>query len=378
MPNETHVARWVLTGTPQVLPVDFAVRALRESSVHAAETRLVSVLQRQTLHPHSEPPGAAGQAFVVEGRSAKSGMFMRLVVTAAGTVAATLTERLRRPMFHTEQIADIRLASLLSLVFGTLTDLDATGRSLFHVALDVTPTAPGADHTITLGSANRGYAMSTVQSLEWNGELLLPVSETSEDRRARKVIRRNWEEAGRPPCVVCGAPIEHDSNVSLLWRAVVHSLCVRAKVVRPSPAAMEREPCPFYLDCPIVFHARDHESCVCPHDSALNAVFVARRLGQSTVRIPTAFSPAAARAARDAGLGEHYRGVPLREIPRLDHVREHGTLAPGVDERVWDEPTNVCEPPEYLTVDIEPTFAAGRVITAETSRGLAPSGRYVR
>lgn len=124
--------------------------------------------------------------------------------------------------------------------------------------------------------------------------------------------------------------------------------------MRPSPAAMEREPCPFYPDCPIVFHARDHESCVCPHASALNAVFVARRLGQSTVRIPTAFSPAAARAARDAGLGEHYRGVPLREIPRLDHVRKHGTLAPGVDESVWDEPTNVYEPPEYLTVDIEP------------------------
>lgn len=196
VPNETHVARWVLTGTPQVLPVDFAVRALRESSVHAAETRLVSVLQRQTLHPHSEPPGAAGQAFVVEGRSAKSGMFMRLVVTAAGTVAATLTERLRRPMFHTGQIADIRLASLLNLVFGTLTDLDATGRSLFHVALDVTPTAPGADHTITLGSANQGYAMSTVQSLEWNGELLLPVSDESITEAAERLMRAIAREAG--------------------------------------------------------------------------------------------------------------------------------------------------------------------------------------
>jgi hypothetical protein len=34
---------------------------------------------------------------------------------------------------------------------------------------------------------------------------------------------------------------------------------------------------------------------------------------------------------------------------------------------VWDEPTNVYEPPEYLTVDIERTFAAGRVVAAETS-----------
>lgn len=165
-----------------------------ESAIRAADTRLVAVLQRQTLHPHSEPPGAAGQAFVIEGQSTVSGMFMRL--TGAGTVLATLTESLRRPMFHTKQIADIRLASLLNLVFGTLSDLDATGRGLFHLSLRVDPTAPGADHVITLGSANQGYAMSTAQSLEWDGELLLLVSDESIADTAERMMRAIAREAG--------------------------------------------------------------------------------------------------------------------------------------------------------------------------------------
>jgi hypothetical protein len=186
----------VLTGTPQVIPIDFAARALRESAVRAADTRLVAVLQKQTLHPHCEPPGAAGQGFLVEGRSTSSGMFVRLVVAAAGTVAATLTESLRRPMFHTGQIADIRLASLLNLVFGTLTDLDATGQGLFHLTLRVNPTAPGADHVITLGSANQGYAMSTLRPLEWKGELQLPVSDESIVESAERMMRVIAREAG--------------------------------------------------------------------------------------------------------------------------------------------------------------------------------------
>lgn len=196
VPSQTHTARWVMTGTPQVVPMDFAARALMESAIRAADTRLVAVLQRQTLHPHSQPPGAAGQAFVIEGQSTVSGMFMRLIVTAAGTVAATLAESLRRPMFHTGQIADIRLASLLNLVFGTLSDLDATGRGLFHLSLHVEPTAPGADHVITFGSANQGYAMSTAQSLEWNGEVLLPVSDESIAETAERMMRAIAREAG--------------------------------------------------------------------------------------------------------------------------------------------------------------------------------------
>ena len=36
VPSQTHSVAWVLIGTPQVLPVDFAARALRGSSVRSA------------------------------------------------------------------------------------------------------------------------------------------------------------------------------------------------------------------------------------------------------------------------------------------------------------------------------------------------------
>jgi hypothetical protein len=55
---------------------------------------------------------------------------------------------------------------------------------------------PGADHTITLGSANQGYGMSTVQSLEWNGELLLPLSNESIPEASERLMRAIAREAG--------------------------------------------------------------------------------------------------------------------------------------------------------------------------------------
>jgi hypothetical protein len=127
---------------------------------------------------------------------------------------------------------------------------------------------------------------------------------------------------------------------------------------------MQRNPCPWYPECPIPFRGREHESCVCPCVSATNIVYVARRAGQPTVRVPTAFSPACERAAREAGLGEDFRGIPLREVPRFDVVRKYGQLAPGVDDSIWDRLHNLYELPEYLTVDVDRTIVEGRVVAA--------------
>ena len=192
------------------------------------------------------------------------------------------------------------------------------------------------------------------------------MSDRAEDRRARRAIRRDWEAAGRPPCQVCGAPIEGDGKVSRLWRAVVHPFCVYAKVTRQSQYQLEHDPCPHYPHCPIPFRGG---SCVCPSNSSINIIFVARRLGQSTVQVSTWWSPASERAAKKAGLSQEYRGVPLREFPRFDLFRKYGTLAPGVDESIWDEPRNVNEPPEYVTVDIDRTLNDGRIVLAPAADG---------
>ena len=124
-------------------------------------------------------------------------MFMRAVVTATGTVAATLTERLHRPTFHTGQIADIRIASLLNVVFGTLTDLGATGRGLFQLSMRTTPAAVGVP-TIKIGSANQGYALTTEESFELNDELLLPVTDESIAETAERMMRAFARANGIP------------------------------------------------------------------------------------------------------------------------------------------------------------------------------------
>jgi len=178
------------------------------------------------------------------------------------------------------------------------------------------------------------------------------------------MIRREWEAAGRPPCPICGGPIEGAGKVSRLWRSVVHPFCIYAKVTRQSEYQLDHDRCPLYPACPIPFRGREGGWCVCPRYSSINIVFVARRLGESTVAVSTWWSPASARAAKNAGLSQQYRGVPLREFPRFDLVRKNGRLAPGVDESVWDKPTDINEPPEYVMVDIERTLNAGKIVLA--------------
>jgi hypothetical protein len=196
VPSQTHTAGWTLIGTPQILPVDLAARALRGSTVQSVTDRLVAVLEENSLRPVCESPRPMGSAFVVEGRSQTSGLFMGVLVTASGTVAARLTESLRRPVMHTGQIADIRIASLLKLVFGTLTDLGATGRGLLHLSMRSGPTAPGARHVLTLGSANQGYEMSTAKPLEVRDEMLLPATDESIKETAERMMRSIARAAG--------------------------------------------------------------------------------------------------------------------------------------------------------------------------------------
>ena len=182
--------------------------------------------------------------------------------------------------------------------------------------------------------------------------------------RTRTTILRSWEASGRPPCPVCGTLIEPGATfrVSRLWNAVVHPYCLQARVGRPSPNQISWGACSFYPGCPIPFHAPGAEYCVCSVVAVINIIFVARRLGLSTVKVPSAGSPAVAEAARWAGLGQHYNDVPPREDPAFDDVRKHGVLGPGIDESVWDQPSSWWAPPEYVTVNVDRTSREGRII----------------
>jgi len=99
-------------------------------------------------------------------------------------------------------------------------------------------------------------------------------------------------KAGRPPCAICETVIEQGDKfrVSHLWEAVVHPFCVQAWVGRPAQVDLDRGVCSFYPDrCPIPFWGR---YCVCPALAGCNEVIVARRFGQSTVKVATYTTPA--------------------------------------------------------------------------------------
>jgi len=204
------------------------------------------------------------------------------------------------------------------------------------------------------------------------------MGQTADERRARQAIVRAWQEAGRPPCPICETVIEQGDRfrVSHLWEAVVHPFCVQARVGRPCQVELDRDACSFHPDrCPIPFRGR---YCVCPALAGCNAVIVARRLGQPTVKVSTygdsADTSRLARPnlhalARRHGLGTMYRGVPPRENPDLDALRGHsGWVRPGFDlESYLNEPSNSWAPPEYLTIDVDRTIREGRFIIADTS-----------
>lgn len=190
------------------------------------------------------------------------------------------------------------------------------------------------------------------------------MSESTEDRHARQRIRREWEAAGRPPCPVCQTALDSEARgrVSLLWRAVVHPFCAYARVTGQSPNGLLHDPCPLYPDCPIPFESANGHFCACPRYSAVNMIILARRFKQPTIKVPTGFSPAAQRAARAAGLYKQYHGVPMLEFPRYDLMRRYGTLAQGLDQSFFEQPTDLDEPPEYLTVDVDQTIREGKII----------------
>jgi hypothetical protein len=207
------------------------------------------------------------------------------------------------------------------------------------------------------------------------------MGQTADERRARRAIVQAWQEAGRPPCPVCATVIEGDKyRVSHLWEAVVHPFCVQARAGRPAQVDLDRGACSFYPDrCPIPFRGRRGDYCVCPALAGCNAVIVARRFGQRTVKVAVYTTPAetgglpASRPnlvelARRAGLGTVYRGVPPRENPAFDAFRKYGVPAQGIDqasfESFFNEPATWYAPPEYLTIDVDRTIREGRFIVA--------------
>jgi hypothetical protein len=155
---------------------------------------------------------------------------------------------------------------------------------------------------------------------------------------------------------------DDEIRVSQIWKAVVHPFCAHIRTMRPPQQMLAKGICSFYPACPMPVARSSGMSCMCPSAAAANRVVLARRLGRPTVQIPTSPNSAAQRAAQRAGLGQDYQRVPLRENPSFDNMRKHGVLVDGVDDSIWNEPSNWHAPPPFLNVDVNRTIHEGRII----------------
>jgi Putative DNA-binding domain len=189
-PDQTRLAEWMLVTTPLAMPVDFATRALSRSTVDAAIARLARRLEGIALPPrHAGWPRPLDTGFVLDGHSDISRLGVRLLVDAGGTVGARLTERLTRGVLHTGEMADHRIAPLLDLAFGTLTDIGASGRGLLRLHLRVTATAPGWKPVITLSSADRTAELDAGAEFQVGDETGLPSTTDSLSETAERIMR---------------------------------------------------------------------------------------------------------------------------------------------------------------------------------------------
>ncbi len=189
-----------------------------------------------------------------------------------------------------------------------------------------------------------------------------PQPRVASDSTLRRRLLARWEEDGRPPCPLCGTPIAEGEKrqASLVFGAVVHRLCASFPAHQP---AHDPRRCPEYEHIPA---PRRPQWCRCPKLGVVNMIIWARRNGMSTIDVPTLFSPGAERAAREAGLGQHYTGAPLRESIHLGNYLRNGVV---VNEALLDMPSSWHEPPETVTIDVNKSIRDGR-ITACTPPGL--------
>jgi hypothetical protein len=113
--------------------------------------------------------------------------------------------------------------------------------------------------------------------------------------------------------------------------------------------------CPEYKHIPA---PRRPEWWRCPKPGVVNMIVWARRNGMLAIDVSTLFSPGAERAARDAGLGQHYTGAPPRESIHLGNYLRNGVV---VNEALLNPPSSWTEPPETVTIDVNKSIRDGRI-----------------
>jgi hypothetical protein len=113
-------------------------------------------------------------------------------------VVGRIRRRLTQDTWHVGQTADEIIAPLLDLILGVLSDCGAIGKTLIHLYVRITPTAPGARPALTLYTAHTSGELSAPPGAEafFGGNSDLPVEGNATQSIAEQMMKEIARTAG--------------------------------------------------------------------------------------------------------------------------------------------------------------------------------------
>lgn len=153
--GQTRVADWMVTAGPLMVPDVFRKRALSETVVKAARTRLAEQLGRLGPPQHAGTevrPGGPG--VLIAGRNQANGDELHLLLDGGGVVVGRMRLPLTRGVCHPGTMADDIITPLLMLTLGSLVDCGVVGMTHLHLHVRITPTEDGWGPILRLATAH--------------------------------------------------------------------------------------------------------------------------------------------------------------------------------------------------------------------------------
>jgi hypothetical protein len=197
--GQTRIADWMIVGAPLTKPEGFRKRGLSGDAVKKMQASVLAEVRRLgpetsgvvAVHPHAT-------GVTLDGQNIANGDGADLLLDAGGVVVGRMRRRLTQGAWHVGATADEIIAPLLNLVLGVLGDCGALGKTLVHLYVRITPTAPGARPTLTVHTAHTSGELSAPPGAEafFGGDIDLPADEGSAKALAEQMMKEIARSAG--------------------------------------------------------------------------------------------------------------------------------------------------------------------------------------
>jgi hypothetical protein len=194
----------MIVASPLAVPEGFRGRGLSTDTVHKTRAAVLGEVCRlgpETSGVVAVQPHATGAT--IDGQNLASGDGVELLLDAGGVVVARMRRRLTRGAWHVGATADEVIRPLLDLALGVLADCGAVGKTLIHLHVRITPSAP--NHRPIL-SVHTGHTSGELEAPPGNearfgGDLFLPLEQDATHALAEQLMHEiarasgiNWWE----------------------------------------------------------------------------------------------------------------------------------------------------------------------------------------